>query len=155
MAFDPETLREIAEQYDRECRRLAASLSGSFMSDTKWRKLFRACCQNRHLIELCHLKELGASQATESLPRFPPVERFDEVFWKTGMDEVVWPCGFVIYRHIEWIRFPHSWTTPRGGAGVPPKVNHQDVDRIGAAILTGGQYQTTLDDDGLTVFGYA
>ncbi|MCL2489726.1 MAG: hypothetical protein FWF36_03220 [Propionibacteriaceae bacterium] len=155
MAFDPEELRIQAQRRDRECRRIASSFSGCFMNDTKWRKLFHACCLNRELIVRCCLKELDAPQPTCSRDYlFPAVDRFSQSFWDTGMGEVVWPSGFVVYRHIAWIRFPRTWTVPRGKPGVPAAITGQDVDQIAVAVLVGGSFETSIDGDGLTIYGY-
>ena len=46
------------------------------------------------------------------------------------------------------------WTVRPGQGGLPPKVVGQDVDRISAVILVQGQFETTMTEDGLTVYGY-
>jgi hypothetical protein len=145
---------EVARRAERQRERVMAMFSGSFMSDTKWRTLFKALCVNRDLIWRCSLKEVGREQASQGIENpFPSVQDFGKVFWERGIDEVIWPIGFIRYSDIEWIAFPRRWTVAVGRL-VPPKTVEQAVDRIAGAIREVGLFETRLDDAGLTLFGY-
>lgn len=122
--------------------RFASSLSVSYMSDAKWRKVLGAIADAAlpleratwKFIDSDHLHEWGVPRRSDLLPtrltdgRFQPVE----------------------YKWIEWIRFPRRW---RPVADADYSVA-QDLEGVKRVLEATGRFHYVEDEQGLTLFGY-
>lgn len=122
--------------------RSAAALSASYMSDTKWLKVFGAIADSGlHLegatwkfIDSERLHVWGVPCRSDLLADRLTDGRFQ----------------LVEYKWIEWIRFPPSWHPVAGiGDSVP-----QDIETLGRVLESAGRFHYVVGEEGLTLFGY-
>jgi hypothetical protein len=131
----------------RERKAIKRSYVASFMSDTKWRKLFLALDRPELNLSQCVVKFVGVPDAkTMDVPKrhalWPPHGYVDTLQF-----------GPVTLRSIEWIEFPRALMRKRypGDAGVETL---QDIEGIRLALEKLGRFPLEDSPAGLRVIGH-
>ena len=136
------------EDLDRESRRARREFSHAHMSDTKWRKLFKALVSEEFRPRQMIVKFIGAPE--RRLMSFPSENglRCPHAYIDT------FEFGPVELRSIEWMLIPREAAFPKGPGIAPVRIPH-DLPAIQAAISGLGHYPATEVDEGLQILGYS
>ena len=132
------------EWVDKE---VARCFRASFMSNTKWRKLFLGL--DRQLPEgfLVTWKFVGAEGdgALHGLPS-------EKCIGPAYLNSYFWfgPCW---YKEIEWIGFPRV-AKPEGANGIVARYREQDLEQVSSVLNDLGQYQLDEVEDGLRLVAH-
>ena len=119
--------------------------SASFMSNSKWKKLFVA---------------LQPVELRQAYWKFVDLEQeFADLFVTEHnlMDQFIGDCGLHLgpcaYRRIEWVEIPHigrDWITP----SVPALSFKQDVEGALSVLEAIGKFEIERTDRGIRIYGY-
>lgn len=128
---------------ERRYQRAAGRFQYSWMSDTKWRKVFKAIAESGTNVTRCEYKCIDSDHVWQNrVPRLQDVEE------RCFADGAYQPFE---YKWIEWFRFPRRYK-PYKGIGY---VVEQDVEALKTAIEAAAQARLELDDEYLWLYGYS
>jgi hypothetical protein len=126
-------------------RLIVRSFSASFMSNSKWRRLFLALATPELGINQLVWKFVGRELPV--LGAAPDAECLGETIIR---DTSFAPFP---YKEIEWIEIPRSYVFP-GDETVPFKHRSQDPEKALPMFAALGQFEMALLPEGLRVYGY-
>ena len=118
--------------------------AASFMSDSKWRRLFKVLAQ----------PELGVHQALWKLVDLEAPLRFglpDAAETKRGLFSD--PGGESPFKRIEWLEITNL-DIPYGWEKIPQKHRPQNVEAAIALLNEAGQFELERTKSGIRVYGY-
>ena len=121
--------------------------SRSFMSNAKWRKLFRVVNRESSELNCCTWKLVDEKN---------PVSGFLPDYSQLG-DTYVGDCGALNgpfgFRTIEWILLPakHGY---RPYDKAPWQYEYQNLNQVKERIDAVGQYAYEMTEEGLKIYGY-
>lgn len=129
---------------DSEFWKLTKSYQHSYMSDTKWRKLFKALANLKEPIEHAEWKHVGAVNDYTFTSRLPKDGEY--------LDNRFADCHFQpdYFSRIEWIRIPATYKI-KEGVGYE---KYQDLDRIENALIKAGSFKYYRTKEDLKIVGY-
>ena len=121
--------------------------SSSFMSNSKWRKLFAVVNDGSTPLSACVWKLV-----TEKEPKngfLPDIEQLG--------DDCVGDCGALngpfSFKEIEWLFLP-SKVGHQPYDKAPMKYEYQEIDKIKELIDSAGQFEYEATDEGVKIYGY-
>jgi len=117
----------------------------SYMSDSKWRKLFTAVDEAGIKIERAVWRFIASDHAFNW--GWPTACDLDVVGMKDGRFQ---PFE---YRWIESIFVPREYR-PYGDEHVPHAARHQDVDGLVSVLRRAGKFMIEESPEGITILGY-
>ena len=117
----------------------------SWMSNTKWRKVFTAIAKAGTNVKQCEYKTIDMPGVAEV--RTPQLRDLREREFEDGAYQ---PFA---YKWIEWFRFPRRYQPyKRRGVGY---VIEQDVEALKTVIEKAAHARLELDDNYLWLYGYS
>jgi hypothetical protein len=126
-------------------RLISQSFSASFMSNSKWRRLFLALTAPELGVHQLVWKFVGRDLPIRGAA--PDAECLGETIIR---DTSFAPFP---YKEIEWIEIPRANIRP-GDESVPFKHRPQDPEAAQRILDALGQFEMTLLPEGLRVYGY-
>lgn len=126
-------------------RLIARSFSASFMSNSKWRRLFSALSAPELEISQLVWKFVGRQLAIRGAA--PDAECLGETIIR---DTSFSPFP---YKEIEWIEIPRSHIRP-GDEQLPFKHRTQDPEKAECMLAALGHFEMVRLPEGLRVYGY-
>lgn len=127
---------------DIEYRRAVSKYSASYMSNTKWLKLFRAVNSAGVSLERVRWKFIDTEHFVEV--SFPTERDLQLTRFSDGKFQ---PFE---YRWLESVFIPHTFR-PTVGVGYEKK---QDTAAVLSALERAGQFPIEVSPEGVTIFGY-
>jgi len=126
-------------------RLISQSFSASFMSNSKWRRLFLALAAPEMRVEQLVWKFVGRDLPVRGAA--PDAECLGEA--------IVQNTSFAPfpYKEIEWIEIPRNNIRP-GDESVPFKHRPQNPEMVQQLLAGLGQFEMSLLPEGLRVYGY-
>ena len=127
--------------------------SGTFMSNSKWQKLFLVLSRNLDTVKNCRIKTVGDTRLREF--EIPNPNNFSEAFHPEGINDIG-ISGPFFFKEIEQMIFPKFWSIKRsmGNESLEPFNYHQDIIRIKELIEETGKFELEIDDSELILYGY-
>ena len=122
-----------------------AGFSASFMSDAKWRKVFRVLVRHSAHVHAAKWKLIG-----DASPCFGHLPQQDDI-WETAVDNCL--NGPVAYAAIEWIELPFEVLTRRYDAAAP-SITTQDVLAVHRELRETGEFPLEETGEGVRIYGY-
>ena len=126
-------------------RMIGRSFSASFMSNSKWRRLFLALAAPQSRINQLVWKFVGRDLPVRGAA--PDAECLGEAYIR---DTTFSPF---LYKQIEWIVIPPT-NIPLGYESVPFKHQPQDLEMVERTLVNVGKFETARLPEGLKVYGY-
>lgn len=120
--------------------------TSSFMSNSKWRKLFIALDRP----ELNTIEVIWKFIDAENEERGNIPKSRDLLEEYVGDFSLIGPFA---YKHIEWVEIPYK-TLPRGFEKIPFAHRAQDVSGALAVLKETGQFEIAETDRGLRIYGF-
>lgn len=119
------------------------NFSSSFMSNTKWKKLFSALDVENILLKRVLLKRVNDHEAYETY--MPKKEDLEGVWVSEGKNEYNY-----FYKEIEWIELICT-VKP---SNMPIQYFDQSIDEAEIIIRNLGQFEIERTRNGLRIYGY-
>jgi len=141
------------DKYEKKLANKLAKFSSTFMSNTKWTKLFEKLSQNKDSINMCLMKNIYDELLREIC--IPKIDNFTTVFHDKGFNDSYRNQPY-LFKEIQWIEFPAKWTIGRQmrGQNLEPHKYEQDILKIKKQIENIGQFQIECESDKLIIYGY-
>lgn len=121
--------------------------SSSFMSNSKWRKIFSVINDGSIPLSACTWKLVTDNE---------PKKGFLPDIGQLG-DDYVGDCGALngpfSFKEIEWLFIP-SMVGHRPYDKAPVKYEYQDIEKIKKLIDSIGQFEYESTDEGVKIYGY-
>lgn len=136
-------LFDLKEQEDRVAKLVSSKYSASFMSNTKWEKLFKALDTNDLLIKYILLKRVNRKEPYISY--MPKVDDLEGIWVSEGKGE----CNY-FYKEIEWIELIHVHKP----SNIPSQCIYQSTEVAFNVINNIGKFEIELNHSGLRIYGY-
>lgn len=133
--------KKVRKRNDRKI----ASASVALMSDTKWRKLFVVLREFSPPLPEVQWKFVNEERVhVAEIPRDLMEKGFGDVL----------PSPYGLYKDIEWIFIPESFTDPRQDEKRPLPTKKNDLVAILNALENAGQFPLEKLEDGVKIVGY-
>ena len=121
--------------------------SSSFMSNSKWRKLFAVIHDGSIPLSACIWKLVEDKESKNGF--IPDLDQLGE--------DYVGDCGALngpfSFKEIEWLLLP-SKVGHQPYDKAPIKYEYQDIEKIKKKIDTAGQFEYETTDEGIKIYGY-
>jgi len=142
--FNPKSkVFDLREHEERIDKLVAKRFSISFMSNSKWEKLFKALDADD--ITLDHVKLKLVDRKTPVITYMPKTEDLENIWVSEGKND----CNY-FYKEIEWIELLRVYKP----SNVPSQYVHQTIDLASEIITQTGQFETENTETGLKIYGY-
>ncbi len=122
---------------------VSEKFNSSFMSNSKWKKLFSALDLDDLVLKKVRLKCVDARDSYETY--MPKKEDLEEVWVAEGANHYKY-----FYKEIEWIELIYT-VKP---SNMPAQYYNQSIDEAENIIRTIGQFVIERTEDGLRIYGY-
>ena len=141
------------DRYQKKLEKKISAFSSSFMSNSKWTRLFAVLSQHHDVIEECLMKSIFDDQLRK-IP-IPNFAFYANTFSDSGIKDVM-VGGPSSFKTIEWIEFQRHVTTQRTARteSLEPFHSLQDIQKISDILDTVGQFAKEITEDKLIVYGY-
>jgi hypothetical protein len=123
---------------------VAENFNCSNMSDTKWRKLFTLLAKSELGLTRCSFKFLGNDQIYTT--RFPREDDLRRTMFDDNLD-----VRFRYYIELEWIEIPRKYQN----SVLNNLIVDQDVEDAYNMLKKTGQFEMSLTETGLKIYGYS
>jgi hypothetical protein len=129
--------------------RVLSELSGSFMSNSKWLKLFKTLSSNHDLISKCFITDIYEDRRREF--GIPTIESFNEAFDDAGIKDGQY--GPMLFKEIHSVEFPAQWSVERKMRDqlLQSFVYGQNLNSIHQIIMSVGEFVVEKDDNCLII----
>jgi hypothetical protein len=144
-------MSEFTHHDTKGLEKLISKFSVSYMSNSKWRKLFRALNIHQDHIQKCIINTLFEGGMIEELTF---TDDFQEHLFETYMNNKITSDSVIWYKEILNLEFPKKWGGKQSGALLPPEIINQDTEMIKTKISSYGQFQWEDTDGSLFLLAY-
>jgi hypothetical protein len=124
-------------------RLISHSYRSSYMSNTKWEKLFSALDVENLTLNQVLLKRVGKDEPYKTY--MPKKEDLEGIWVSEGKND----CNY-FYKEIEWIELLNT-AKP---SNIPIQYYKQSIEEAHKIIITLGQFETEITSTGLRIYGY-
>jgi hypothetical protein len=119
--------------------------SVSFMSNSKWRKVFTA------------LDPLGIKQAywklVDANEEIRDIFLSKDILMEKFIGDSILFCGPIAYRRIEWIEIPSKGIQP-GWEHIPIMNFQQDINQVKTILMNLGHFEIEETERGIRIYGH-
>lgn len=131
-----------------------ANFSGSFMSDTKWRKFFKALIEQKICLKEFDLKYVRDDMVRQGSGVLFEV-KYEENFTDNGFKDPG-VGGPALFKEIEWIEFKDNieFCRHHTDSELSYKKRVQHLDAIKNLLDSLGQFEYDTDQNSLRLYGY-
>ncbi|WCL51043.1 DUF6678 family protein [Leptospira sp. GIMC2001] len=137
---------DISEHEDRIDKLISKIFNHSFMSNSKWKKLFTALDNEDIVLNQINLKLVDRD--IPFLSYMPKSEDLEEFWISEGTNSYNY-----FYKEIEWLEL--TWVGKiEGYKSIPFKHYHQDIEKAIELVKTIGSFRYELLSTGLRIYGY-
>ena len=125
---------------------ISSNYQYSFMSNTKWKKLFSALDIPELIFDQIILKKVNTDMPYRTW--VPQKDDLEDKWVSEGENEYSY-----FYKEIEWIEIPKI-VKPYGYENIPFKHYIQDIELIKNILEEIGKFEIEITDIGFKIFGY-
>ncbi len=145
---------KLNEQFKIELDKLIAQFNYSYMSNSKWKKLFAEILKNRKLIRHCEIYDYINPCVNEIAWYKISKKSYLEVDKEYISEKLITGEYSTPYKYIEYIEFLKEWKVYSKYALIEPKIEKQDTDEIKKVLSKIGMFEWEEDEKSLRIIAY-
>lgn len=143
---------ELTDKAKLELEKIIHSFSESYMSNSKWKRVFTELIQQKHIIKKCEIFDFfysGINEMNWEKINDKSSEDITQEYISNNITTSEYPKTY--YKEIEYIEFPKNWIEKTDSSSIRKTQNTEKIKEI---LSKKGKFKWEENEHGLKLIGY-